>query len=83
MKPLSSNQKAAAIIFVGVAIVFGLILLCGVALMWIEFLRDVDVRVTRCMTRAYKRGTVAVVHEKHAAQILAAGAGRQVEGPCL
>ena len=51
--------------------------------MWIEFLRDVDVRVTRCMMRAYKRGTVALVHEKHAALILAAGAGRQVEGPCL
>ena len=51
--------------------------------MWIEFLRDIDVRVTRCMLRAYKRGTIALVHEKHATQILALGAGRLVDGPCL
>jgi hypothetical protein len=52
-------------------------------MMWIEFLRDVDIRVTRCTLRAYKLGNVCFVHEKHGAKILELGAGRLVEGPCL
>jgi hypothetical protein len=47
--------------------------------MWIAFIRNVDVRVTRCMTRAYKAGTLAFVHEKHAAAIIAAGAGSPLD----
>lgn len=49
--------------------------------MWIEFVRDFDVRVTRCMLRAYKAGTVAFVHEKHVAAILNSGAGRETAPP--
>jgi hypothetical protein len=44
--------------------------------MWIEITRDIDVRVTRCMLRAYKAGTRCFVHANHVQFILERGAGR-------
>ena len=52
-------------------------------MMWIEFLSEIEIRVTRCMKRVYRPGNICFVHEKHGAQILQLGAGRLVEGPCL
>jgi hypothetical protein len=51
--------------------------------MWVRFVRDYDLRVTRCMMRCYKRGMKAFVHEKHVAQIVDSGAGCIVDGPQL
>jgi hypothetical protein len=44
--------------------------------MLMDITRDIDVRVTRCMLRAYKAGTRCFVHVSHVQFILERGAGR-------
>jgi hypothetical protein len=49
--------------------------------MWLEFTADIDVAITRCQTRHYKRGMRLLVVARHAREILAAGAAHEIEPP--
>jgi hypothetical protein len=44
--------------------------------MWLEFLRDCDVKITCRQLRAYKAGQRAFVHANHVQAILERGAAR-------